>query len=69
MIVVGELGLAGEIRAATELDKRLREAERLGFSSAAVPSRNYQKGAKVGQTSIETRKMSSIFEAIRIFNK
>ncbi len=69
MIAVGELGLAGEIRAATDLDKRLREAERLGFSSAAVPSRNYGKGGKTDGADIETRKLSSIFEAIRIFNK
>ena len=68
MIAVGELGLAGEVRAAPELEKRLREAEKLGFTSAAVPSRNFKKGEKTAAQGLELKKMSSIFEAIRIFN-
>ena len=68
MIAVGELGLAGEIRAATDLDKRLREAEKLGFTSAAVPARNYKKGDKTDCGELQIRQISSIFEAVRIFN-
>lgn len=38
MIALGEVGLAGEIRRVTSLQRRLAEAERMGFTSALVPS-------------------------------
>ena len=36
--ILGEIGLAGEIRSVARLDARLREASRLGFDTALVPS-------------------------------
>ncbi len=41
-VVVGEVGLLGELRAVTGLERRLREAARLGFDRAVVarPSRS-----------------------------
>ena len=36
-VVVGEVGLLGELRAVTGLERRLREAARLGFTAAIVP--------------------------------
>ncbi|GAA2567993.1 DNA repair protein RadA [Pseudonocardia hydrocarbonoxydans] len=37
VVVLGELGLAGEVRRVTGLDRRLAEAARLGFAHALVP--------------------------------
>jgi DNA repair protein RadA/Sms len=37
MAILGEIGLAGEIRSVARLDARLREASRLGFDTALVP--------------------------------
>lgn len=37
-VLVGEVGLTGEIRAVTRIDARLREAQRLGFVGAIVPA-------------------------------
>jgi DNA repair protein RadA/Sms len=37
-VVVGELGLLGELRPVGGLDRRLREAARLGFDTAIVPA-------------------------------
>lgn len=37
MIALGEVGLAGEIRNVTGLNRRLTEAARMGFSTALVP--------------------------------
>ncbi len=39
-VVCGEVGLAGEIRAAGNMEMRLREAERLGFSRFVMPKSN-----------------------------
>ena len=37
LVAIGEVGLAGEIRRVTGLDRRLAEAARLGFTHALVP--------------------------------
>ena len=36
-IFLGEVGLTGEVRAGTATDKKLKEAESLGFKTAVVP--------------------------------
>ncbi len=36
-VILGEVGLAGEVRKVTGLGRRLAEAERLGFTTALVP--------------------------------
>lgn len=36
-VAIGEVGLAGEVRAVPQLEKRLGEAARLGFTRAVVP--------------------------------
>lgn len=42
-VVVGEVGLAGEIRSISQTDARLNEAQRLGFKWALVPLSNCRK--------------------------
>jgi DNA repair protein RadA/Sms len=36
-IILGEVGLGGEVRVVSKLEERLREAEKLGFKKAIVP--------------------------------
>jgi DNA repair protein RadA/Sms len=36
-VVIGELGLAGEVRRVGRMERRLQEAARRGFTSAIVP--------------------------------
>ena len=38
--VIGEVGLAGEIRAVSQMERRLSECARLGFKTAVVPREN-----------------------------
>ncbi len=38
VVVIGEVGLAGDLRRVTGMDKRLAEAARLGFTTALVPT-------------------------------
>jgi DNA repair protein RadA/Sms len=40
VVVAGEVGLTGEVRAVSGLERRLGEAARLGFRSAVVPQSN-----------------------------
>jgi DNA repair protein RadA/Sms len=37
LVVVGEVGLAGEVRQVAQVGRRLAEASRLGFTRAIVP--------------------------------
>ncbi|MCQ9343632.1 DNA repair protein RadA [Corynebacterium kozikiae] len=59
-IVLGEVGLAGEIRAVPGLDKRLQEAARLGYERAILPAGTKQK-APAG---LEIRPVGTIKEAL-----
>jgi DNA repair protein RadA/Sms len=43
MVAVGEIGLSGELRGVGQLEQRLREAAKLGFSSALVPASAAQR--------------------------
>jgi DNA repair protein RadA/Sms len=38
IVLVGEVGLSGELRSVSQLDRRLAEAAKLGFSRAVVPA-------------------------------
>jgi DNA repair protein RadA/Sms len=40
VVVVGEVGLTGEVRAVTAVEARLREGAALGFRRAVVPASN-----------------------------
>ena len=37
IVVIGEIGLTGEIRAVNSIEKRVREAEKLGFKTCIIP--------------------------------
>ena len=60
MVALGEVGLVGEIRRVTDIDRRLREAERLGFRRALVPA-----SADIGATGIELLRVTHILDALQ----
>lgn len=43
VVVMGEIGLAGEIRRISQIDKRINEASRLGFNKALIPNQQTNK--------------------------
>lgn len=43
VVVIGEVGLTGEIRPINSADRLIREAEKMGFENAIVPFRNRDK--------------------------
>ena len=62
-VLIGELGLGGQLRPVGQLNQRLQEAMRLGFRRAVIP-----KGNEIGQDQydlkIEINQAKSISEAI-----
>ncbi len=61
-IVLGEIGLAGEVRAVGQMEKRLKEAGRLGFNQAIVCGRNSRKMNK--NLGVDIHGVISLREAI-----
>ena len=49
LIAIGEVGLAGEVRAVQNFEQRVSEAVRLGFRKIIVPARNLELRAKAGK--------------------
>lgn len=47
-VIMGEVGLGGEVRAIPYLETRLREAEKLGFEQAVIPEFSQPLGALAG---------------------
>jgi len=62
LIVVGEVGLTGEVRAVTALPERLREAAALGFQAALVPRNNLSERVEFP---LEVQGVASIDETIQ----
>ncbi|MBR2869235.1 MAG: DNA repair protein RadA [Clostridia bacterium] len=41
-LVIGEIGLGGEIRSVSNCEQRIKEAERLGFNRCIIPKHNFK---------------------------
>ncbi len=39
-VLIGEVGLGGEVRSVGHIEKRIQEAEKLGFKQVIIPSNN-----------------------------
>ncbi len=68
LIAIGELGLAGECRAVTNLEQRIKEAARLGFTKAVVPYRNLEK-RKLNVPGITLIPIKGIYEALSLLKE
>lgn len=67
MIFVGEVGLNGELRNVSQLEKRINEASKLGFKCAVVPKQSI-KGLKVPE-GFSVLGVKTLQEAINIVRK
>ena len=67
VLAFGEIGLAGEIRAISHCEQRIKEAARLGFTRCIVPAHNLRSLGKKLQSEIEivgVRTIRQAFEAL-----
>jgi DNA repair protein RadA/Sms len=61
-VILGEVGLTGEVRAVSQMEVRVKEAARLGFSRCLVPKTNTSQLKSV--TKMEVRTISSLKELL-----
>ena len=62
-VVIGEVGLTGEVRRINLIEKRLKEAEKLGFKTCIIPENN-KKGLK-DEYKLDIIGVKNIGEALR----
>ena len=65
-VLIGEVGLGGQLRPVSQLAQRLQEAFRLGFTKAIIPSRSEIKKSKETNDDIDIYEAKNITEAITI---
>lgn len=63
-VLIGEVGLTGEIRRVSRIEQRIQEANKLGFKRVIIPARNLE-GLQIPD-SIEVIGVNSIQEAMKI---
>jgi DNA repair protein RadA/Sms len=66
VLVLGELGLSGEVRGVTQIESRLAEAARLGFKKAIIPHGNMSAIVSHPHESMEILPVKTLGEAINI---
>ena len=69
LIAIGEIGLAGEVRAVNHIQNRVSEAYRLGFVCCMVPRHNLSQLNTEQMPDLEVIPVSSINEACKIIGR
>ncbi|MCF6159253.1 MAG: DNA repair protein RadA [wastewater metagenome] len=65
-VVIGEVGLGGEVRSINQIEIRLKEAQRLGFKKAIIPKDSIKStGREFGIEVVEISYLSEAIEIIR----
>jgi DNA repair protein RadA/Sms len=62
-VAIGEIGLGGEIRTISQIEKRIAEAKKLGFKRMLIPKNNL-KGIRVNGD-VALIEVDTVEEAIR----
>ena len=67
-VVMGEVGLAGEVRAISQAEARIKDAAKLGFKRCVLPALNVEKMDKAVKNKMELLGVRSVDEAMeRLF--
>ncbi|MBB3265341.1 DNA repair protein RadA/Sms [Azospirillum sp. OGB3] len=66
-VVFGEIGLSGEVRAVGQSDARLKEAAKLGFSTAIFPARRNGKKPGRSDSGLKSVELQQLSELLPLF--
>ena len=66
-VLIGEVGLTGEVRAVSHIEKRIKEAANIGFKKCIIPSANMKTVKNIKNANdIEIYPVSNVQEALEI---
>lgn len=63
-MIIGEIGLAGEIRGVTNVLQRVKEADKMGFATCIIPKSNYDKA--MDKLNVKILCVSTLVEAFSL---
>lgn len=65
-VMIGEVGLTGEVRAVSQIDKRVMEARRLGFKNCIIPAGNIKliNQLQGGSSDINIKAVENVHQAL-----
>ena len=66
LVAIGEVGLTGEVRAVNMIEKRIKEAEKLGFKKCIIPENN--KKLLKENYKLDIIGVKNVIEALKILN-
>ncbi len=69
MVVFGEIGLSGEVRAVSQTDARLKEAAKLGFAQATVPASPRKGKAQPAGGPLSVRSIGHLQDLVGLFRR
>jgi DNA repair protein RadA/Sms len=64
LVIIGEIGLTGEIRGVTNVLQRVKEAAKMGFGRCIIPKSNYD--SKMDKLGMKIDTVSSLTEALNL---
>ncbi len=68
VVLVGEVGLGGEVRSVPRIERRIKEAINMGFTECILPKRNLKGLSKELQEKIQLKGIEYVEEAIGTLN-
>lgn len=67
LMVLGEIGLSGEVRNIFGIEQRIKESARLGFTRIAIPHRSYNK-QKALHKGIDLLPLRTVFDLLKLLD-
>lgn len=68
VIAMGEIGLAGEVRTISNLQKRINESYRLGFDTIAIPEKSMDEKIKI-PSGVSLIPIEAVYDALSLFKE
>lgn len=68
VLAMGEVGLAGECRSISDIQKRINESWRLGFDTIALPDKNVNENVKIPD-GVSVIPIKSVYDALSLFRE
>ncbi len=67
VVVFGEVGLSGEVRAVAQAEARLKEAAKLGFAGAWIPTARRKNRPETAATPLSLRPVGHLLDLVGLF--
>ena len=68
VLAMGEIGLAGECRSISDIQKRINESYRLGFDNIAIPHKSIDNSLRIPD-GVSVISVESIYDVLKLFKK